>query len=84
MTRSAALLFFFIPGLVSVADPEVKTTLDRFSKAKPDAQALGFYSLDWATNLKEAQARAKVERRPVFLIANTNITAGCNFFTGHT
>jgi hypothetical protein len=84
MLRRAAFVLLLIPGLVSAADTEVQKTLDRFAKAKPDAKALAFYSLDWAANLKEAQARAKVERRPVFLIANTNITAGCNFYTGHT
>ena len=63
---------------------DVNDVLGQFRKAKPDAKALAFYSLDWSPSLKEAQARAKQERRPVFFIANTNITAGCNFYTGHT
>lgn len=73
-----------VAGVGRAADPDVELLRQRFSKAKPDAKALAFYSLDWSPSLKEAQARAKKERRPVFLIANTNITAGCNFYSGHT
>ena len=72
------------PPLARGADADAKSTLDQFTQAKPDAKALAFYSLDWSPSLKEAMVRAKQERRPVFLIANTNITAGCNFYTGHT
>lgn len=66
------------------AEPTPAGTLSGFNKAKPADRTLAFYSLDWAANLKEALARGKAERRPIFLIANTNITAGCNFYTGHT
>jgi hypothetical protein len=82
--KLAALVLLLSPRLAGAADPEVTRVLERFDRAKPDAKALAFYSLDWAPNLKEAQARAAKERRPVFLIVNTNITAGCNFFSGHT
>lgn len=71
-------------SLAAAADAEVAKILEQFETAKPDAKALAFYSLDWSPELKTAQARARTERRPVFLIANTNITAGCNFYTGHT
>ena len=66
------------------ADGDVARILAQYEAAKPDAKALAFYSLDWVPNLADALKRAKVERRPVFLIANTNITAGCNFYSGHT
>lgn len=72
------------PPAAKSTPTDAASTLEQFAKAKPDAKSLAFYSLDWAPNLQEAQARAKAERRPVFLIANTNITAGCNFYTGHT
>lgn len=84
MNRAVALLLVINCNYTIAADPEFQQTLDRFVKAKPDAKAMGFYSLDWSPNLKEALVRAKQEHRPVFLIANTNITAGCNFYTGHT
>lgn len=77
----AALLF---SGVSAATDTDVERILERFEQARPDAKALAFYSLDWAPNLQEAQARARRERRPVFLIVNTNISAGCNFYSGHT
>jgi hypothetical protein len=82
--RLVALALLLSPRFAAAADAEVARILGQFEKAKPDAKALAFYSLDWAPDLKAAQARARVERRPVFLIANTNITAGCNFYSGHT
>lgn len=84
MKSIAAIGVCLTLGLAWAAEPQVQRILDRFEKAKPDATSLAFYSLDWSPNLKEAQARAKKERRPVLLIANTNISAGCNFYTGHT
>lgn len=57
---------------------------ERFDAAKPDAKRLAFYSLDWAMSLKDAKARAAKEHRPILVILNTNITAGTNFFSGHT
>jgi hypothetical protein len=84
MKTIAGWMVLLAAGIATAAEPEVTRTLERFSKAKPDAKALAFYSLDWSPSLKEALVRAKQERRPVFLIANTNITAGCNFYTGHT
>lgn len=84
MKRLAACLVLTTASFALAADSEFQQTLDRFAKAKPDAKAMGFYSLDWAPSLKAAKERAAKERRPVLLIANTNITAGCNFFTGHT
>ncbi len=70
------------PGSADV--PRVRDILARFEAARPDEKSLGFYSLDWAMNLAEARERARREKRPILLILNTNITAGTNFFTGHT
>ena len=56
----------------------------QFLEAKPDAKRLAFYSLDWAMNLKDAKAKAAKEHRPILIVLNTNITAGTNFFSGHT
>jgi hypothetical protein len=58
--------------------------LARFEGAKPDANRLAFYSLDWAMSLKDAKARATKEGRLILVVLNTNITAGTNFFSGHT
>lgn len=84
MNKTTLIAVLFSASALTAAEPDVKQVLEQFNKAKPDAKAMAFYSLDWEPNLKEAQARAKIERRPVLLIANTNITAGCNFYTGHT
>ena len=83
MRRLAACLLLLV-SYAAAADPATTRTLERFARAKPGVEALAFYSLDWSPTLKEALVRAKQEKRPVFLIANTNISAGCNFYTGHT
>lgn len=62
----------------------VQNILERFAAAKPGKDKLGFFTLDWAMNLTEAKQRAAKEKRPILLILNTNITAGTNFFSGHT
>ena len=69
---------------VSKIDSHVQQIEDRFKVALPDEKRLAFYTLDWAMSLTEAKARAKKENRPILLILNTNITAGTNFFSGHT
>lgn len=78
------LTLLAMPQIAMADESEVARIQRQFDRVKPDAKALAFYSLDWATDLKAALARANKERRPVFLIANTNITAGCNFYSGHT
>lgn len=55
----------------------------RFAAARPTGSALAFYTMDWAPDLKAAQARAKKEQRPVFFIFVTNISAATNFYSGH-
>jgi hypothetical protein len=62
----------------------VQRIWNRYETAKPTTKSLAFYSLDWAPDLTTAKARARQERRPIFLIGVTNITAGCNFYAGHT
>lgn len=64
--------------------PEVQRILNEVEKAKPTPRQLAFYSLDWASDLKTAKERARREKRPIFLIGVMNITAGCNFYSGHT
>lgn len=65
-------------------DAAVTTILKRFEEAKPSEKSLAFYSLDWVGSLKEAKERAQAENRPILVILNTNITAHCNFYSGHT
>ncbi len=65
-------------------DARVQTVLRAFENAKPTEKSLTFYTLDWATNLAEAKERARKESRPIFLLINTNITAGTSFYQGHT
>lgn len=81
---NALALLLSIAAVGQVPDAKVARTLERFDAAKPSGKTLGFYSLDWAMSLEEANARAKKEKRPVLLILNTNISAGTNFFSGHT
>ncbi len=69
---------------VTKPNAKVQEIEGRFKAARPDEKRLAFYSLDWAMSLTEAKARAKNENRPILLILNTNITAGTNFFSGHT
>ena len=85
MRTVLALTLAWVMSLsVWAQNPQVLQIQKRFEAAKPDEKSLGFYSLDWALNLKEAKARALKENRPLLLILNTNITAGTNFFSGHT
>lgn len=83
--RIAAWAVVLATCLPAVAqEPQVEQILKRFAAARPDDASLSFYSLDWAMDLGEAKKRARKEDRPVFLVVNTNITAGTNFFSGHT
>lgn len=83
--RAATLLLLVTAGLYGAdLSPEVRRIQDRFEAARPDAKRLAFYSLDWTMSLAEAKKRAEKENRPILLILNTNISAGTNFFSGHT
>jgi hypothetical protein len=82
--------YLFSLALLAIAfsavaqDAAVKRIQERFVAAKPDDKRLAFYSLDWAMSLKDAKKRAEKEDRPILIVLNTNITAGTNFFSGHT
>ena len=85
MRRFLALAIAALVGLPAVAqEAQVRRIQERVEAARPDEKSLAFYSLDWAMNLAEAKERAGKEGRPILLILNTNITAGTNFFSGHT
>ena len=72
-------------AIATSGTPEpVQKVLDQFAAAKPGKDKLGFFTLDWAMSLSEAKLRAAKEHRPILLILNTNISAGTNFFSGHT
>ena len=79
-------LFVLLGASLPAAEPDVQVRriLQRSEAARPSEQSLAFYSLDWAPDLAEAKERARKEGRPIFLICVTNITAGCNFYSGHT
>jgi hypothetical protein len=65
-------------------DAPARRIRERFDAARPTAKSLAFYTLDWEMSLAAAKSRAAREGRPILLILNTNITAGTNFFSGHT
>ena len=64
-------------------DTRISEIEKRFVAARPVGAALAFYSMDWAPDLAAAQARARKERRPVFFIFVTNISAATSFYQGH-
>lgn len=80
---SLFILLMVFPMLVG-QDATARAIYDKAQANKPKAEKLKFYDLDWAGNLAQAKQRAQLEKRPIVLIWVTNITAGCDFFTGHT
>lgn len=86
LLRMAVMLAFLnaVPAPAAAQDASVANTLKRFAEAKPGEKELAFFSLDWVCSLKEAKKRAVAEERDILLILNTNITAHCNFYSGHT
>ena len=84
--KRTCLWLILLTGTVPAAaqEPAVQRVLRQFETAKPTERSMGFYSLDWVANLADAKARALKEQRPIFLILNTNITAGTNLYSGHT
>ncbi len=65
-------------------DASARSIYDKALAAKPSAEKLRFFNLDWSSSLTQAKVRAAEEKRPIVLVVVTNITAGCDFFTGHT
>ena len=53
---------------LSAQQPTVEEILARYATARPSAQQLGMYRLDWADSLKTALERSRAEKRPVMLI----------------
>jgi len=85
MRRLLAVALAVLVGSSAVAqEAQVRRIQERVEAARPNEKSLAFYSLDWAMSLTEAKERAGKEGRPILLILNTNITAGTNFFSGHT
>ena len=85
MRQLLAVALAALVGSPAVAqEAQVRRIQERVEAARPNEKSLAFYSLDWAMSLTEAKERAGKEGRPILLILNTNITAGTNFFSGHT
>jgi hypothetical protein len=83
--RSLAVLLLCLSTSVLVGQEAAARALyEKALAARPAAEKLRFYELNWATNLDEARQRAATDKRPIVLLYVTNITAGCDFFTGHT
>ena len=81
-------LSVFLVGLSAIhalgQDATARAIYDKALAARPSADKLRFYELNWVNTLTEAKVRATEEKRPIVLLWITNITAGCDFFTGHT
>lgn len=84
MRKLATFLLLFVPAMILGQDVTARTIYDKAQAAKPKPEKLKFFDLDWASNLTHAKERAQDEKRPIVLLWVTNITAGCDFFTGHT
>jgi len=77
-------LLLFSTTSAPAQDATAKRIMEQAQAAKPAPAKLRFYDLDWANSLAHARQRAREEKRPIVFLWITNITAGCNFFTGHT
>lgn len=84
MRQLTLALVFLAASTVMGQDASAKTIMEQAHAAKPRPENLRFYDLDWASNLAQARQRAQQENRPIVFLWVTNITAGCDFFTGHT
>ena len=84
MRRMATILLLSLASVVTGQDATARRIMEQSNAARPTAAKLRFYDLDWASSLTQARQRAAEEKRPIVFIWVTNITAGCDFFTGHT
>ncbi len=83
--RTLTLLLLLGSAYISFGqDATARSIYDKALATKPSAEKLRFFSHDWSSSLTQAKVRAAEEKRPIVLIVVTNITAGCDFFTGHT
>ncbi|MBL8823075.1 MAG: hypothetical protein JNJ77_10845 [Planctomycetia bacterium] len=78
------LLFCCLASNLFAQDAQARKIHQRSLAAIPTSSQLKFFQLDWAESFEQARERARQEHRPIALFWITNITAGCNFFTGHT
>lgn len=72
-----------ILALALQVDPAAARVLEKVRAARPSDDALAVYRHDWAPTWEEARARALKEKRPIFLVVNTNISGPTNFYSGH-
>ena len=84
MRRLSLVLLLLSTTMVIGQDATARSIMEKAQAAKPRPEKLRFYDLDWASNLAQAKQRAQEEKRPIVFLWVTNITAGCDFFTGHT
>lgn len=64
-----ALVLPLVPAaIISAQTPKVQSVLERYGDFRPQADELAMYQIDWASSLQEAQKRALLEKRPVFLV----------------
>lgn len=69
----------------AVAQPAAVRAIEKkFAEAKPTEAELAFFGLSWECDLAAAKARAKAEGRPIVAVLVHNITASCDFYSGHT
>jgi len=59
----------------------VQDVLEKYRSVRPVERELPMYSLDWASTLEEARAKAAREQRPIFFLIVTNSYG--NIYTGH-
>lgn len=84
MQLLSLVVFLLTASTVCGQDVTARSIMDKAVAARPLPEKLRFYNLDWTANLAQARQRAKEENRPIVFLWITNITAGCDFFTGHT
>lgn len=65
------------------AQPSASEIVAACQAARPGADELRLYDLDWVEGLPAAVARARRERRPLLVLVVRNISGGGNLFTGH-
>lgn len=81
----ATLTLSLVAVLLAAAEPPAaKAIREKFAANKPTEQELAFFGLAWECDLASAKARAKADGRPVVAVLVHNITASCDFFSGHT
>jgi hypothetical protein len=97
MQRAAVTLFAFMlctavpsgaapPATIlpaTAADPAVTRVLDAYQAARPTANELRVFLLDWAGSLKEAKERAAKEKRPIFFVSTTQLEDAGDLRAGH-